>query len=96
MQYTWQKLITKFSFSKSNQSAFCREHDLNYQTFRYWLKKLAINEDLTESAFLPTVIETKTQDLRITVRISDIEIELQQGFDQKLFEEIIATSRRIS
>ena len=49
-------LIEQWHESGKTQQAFCREHDLTYTTFYYWLKRYRRRID--ESSFLPVEISS--------------------------------------
>ena len=49
-------MIEQWQESGKTQQSFCREHDLTYTTFYYWLKRY--RRGLDESSFLPVEISS--------------------------------------
>jgi len=57
---SWQQHVEQWQQRQQTQKAYCREHDLNYHRFGYWLRKTtprptdqpAVNK---ASAFVPVV-----------------------------------------
>ncbi len=41
----WTDIISKQQESGLSVPSFCKEHDINYATFHYWLKKLKQPDD---------------------------------------------------
>ncbi|MCJ7450015.1 MAG: hypothetical protein MUO72_20265 [Bacteroidales bacterium] len=49
-------LIEQWQESGKTQQSFCREHDLTFTTFYYWLKRY--RSQIDESSFLPVEISS--------------------------------------
>jgi transposase-like protein len=49
-------LIEQWQESGKTQQAFCREHELTFSTFYYWLKRY--RQQIDESSFLPVEISS--------------------------------------
>jgi len=49
-------LIEQWQGSGKTQQVFCQEHDLNYTTFYYWLRRY--RRQVEESSFLPIEISS--------------------------------------
>jgi transposase-like protein len=47
-------LIEQWHESGKTQQSFCQEHDLNFTTFYYWLKRY--RRQIDESSFLPVEV----------------------------------------
>jgi len=41
----WTTIVSKQQESGLSIPSFCKEHDINYATFHYWLKKLKQTDD---------------------------------------------------
>ncbi|EGU33621.1 IS66 family insertion sequence element accessory protein TnpA [Vibrio scophthalmi] len=41
----WTAIVTKQQESELSVPNFCKEHDISYPTFHYWLKKLKQTDD---------------------------------------------------
>jgi hypothetical protein len=44
-QQHWTTIVTQQQESDLSIPHFCKEHDINYATFHYWLKKLKQTDD---------------------------------------------------
>ena len=54
----WLHHIQRWQQTDTNQSSYCRAHDLNYHRFTYWRRKLIASEsdtrqDVLRSGFVP-------------------------------------------
>lgn len=60
----WQRHISDWQRSGVNKARFCREQDLNYHQFIYWLSKLTAQACIDDTApqrrkLLPVTIEQR-------------------------------------
>ena len=51
-------LIEQWQESGKTQQSFCREHDLTFTTFYYWLKRY--RSQIDKSSFLPVEISSES------------------------------------
>ncbi|QSQ08857.1 hypothetical protein H0A61_01202 [Koleobacter methoxysyntrophicus] len=93
----WEKRIKQYKASNTSISAWCRANNIKPSTFRYWLDKekaVDIMQKEPEAAkWLPVEIDNdkseNTAEEILIVKIGSAAIEVREGFNKKLFQEII-------
>jgi hypothetical protein len=79
-------------------SGWCRANNIKPSTFRYWLDKEkaidAMQKEPEAAKWLPVEIENdkfeNTTEEILIVKIGSAAIEVREGFNKKLFQEIIS------
>jgi len=65
----WQNHIKQAAQSKLSRAAYCRQHEVDYDRFYYWYKKLSKRQD---NNLLPIeVISTAEPDIRCTLELAN-------------------------
>jgi hypothetical protein len=79
----WQGLVQDQAQSGVSAAAFCKENQLNIQTFYAWRRRFKTESDTNVTgAFLELVPSSKIQDSGIRIRLdARLFIELNRGFD---------------
>jgi hypothetical protein len=79
----WQGLVHKQAQSGMSAAAFCKENQLNLQSFYAWRQRLKTESDAkVAGAFLELVPSCKIQESGIRIRLDErLSIELDRGFD---------------
>ncbi len=66
----WQEQIDSWQNSDQTQQAFCKENDLNYGRFGYWLRKSRQHSGQTatvQSGFVPVVAQAQDSSLSLVL-----------------------------
>lgn len=94
----WAKRVKEYKASNMSISGWCRANDIKPSTFRYWLDKEkaidAMQKEPEAAKWLPVEIENdkfeNTTEEILIVKIGSAAIEVREGFNKKLFQEIIS------
>ena len=94
----WEKLVKEYKTSDMNIPDWCNLNNIKPNTFRYWLyKKKSDSVILSKSEtinWIPIIIEDdkyqSTTDKILVVKIGAAAIEVSEGFNKKLLQEIIS------
>ena len=80
----WQQRIDAFHSSNLSGAAFCREHDLSYQSFMAWKKKLGQSESSPLTVpFREIKFDGSMSSLdSIELVLGAITVRLPRGFDE--------------
>jgi len=79
----WQGLVQDQAQSGVSAAAFCKENQLNIQTFYAWRRRFKTESDTNVTgAFLELVPSSKIQESGIRIRLDErLSVELDRGFD---------------
>jgi hypothetical protein len=94
----WAKRVKEYKASNMSISGWCRANNIKPSTFRYWLDKEkaidAMQKEPEAAKWLPVEIENdkseNTPEETLIVKIGSAAIEVREGFNKKLFQEIIS------
>ena len=98
----WIALIEDYKSSGLTMAAWCAANQFTLHTLRYWLRKLKGTSSSVASAsrasiFVPLTVSdtgsTATAQAPIIVRIGEASIELRDGFDPRLFQNVVLALR---
>ena len=92
----WFELVESWKQSGTSAAGWCREHEIGYQNFLYWRRRLrdamSIDRPL---AVIPS--ETDFREIlsrdELTAEINGVRLRLERGFDPALLREAIAAIR---
>jgi transposase-like protein len=92
----WQKLVKAHHRSNRTVTDFCRDHQINRQSFYIWRQRFQAQPHTPASgAFLELVPATKKGGSGIRLRIdADLAIELDCGFDPSTLGQVISVVKR--
>jgi hypothetical protein len=95
----WRKRVKEFKAGDyASINGYCRIKSIKPTTFQYWLykdksKEKFTNEDRTQKWLPVEINKNKSEDTSkeiFTVKIGTAAIEVKEGFNKKVFQEIIA------
>jgi hypothetical protein len=91
----WEQRFSEYETSGKTIKAWCHEQTVRENQFYYWRKKLCMEqvEKGQPVKWLSLELDNRKQSTiapdSIAVHVGQVTIELQKGFDQHLFREII-------
>jgi hypothetical protein len=98
----WEQRLAEFECSgTSSIKVWCQEQRIRENQFYYWRRKLRSQPDKKEqpvkwlSLAMDNGNQGKINPNSITVHISQVTIEVNKGFDQHLFREIVQVLQTI-
>lgn len=81
----WLNHIKQWQQSNLNQTQYCKQHDLVYHNFQYWVKRARKQQTESPSTFIPLSvepishhIEIHCHDVRLSVPIQHLAMVLTQ------------------
>ena len=90
----WETTVTEYRASGLSGAAFCRQAGIKASAFRYWVKKLDIDqrdaeiaEKLPEWISIPVTLKPSN----ISVRIGQVTIDVGSGCDEALLMLVLKT-----
>lgn len=90
----WQQRINAYKSSgETSVKAWCKQNQVGLQSMYSWMKRLDV--EATPVAFSPTqwvAIDSSSpfeESSTLTVKIGDVSIEIKEGFNQALFNEVL-------
>jgi transposase-like protein len=93
----WQKLVKAHNQSNRTVTDFCRDHQINRQSFYRWRQHFKSDQSTAQAAgaFLELVPASKNGESGIRLRIdADLAIELDCGFDPSTLGQVISIVKR--
>lgn len=82
----WCKLIEHQKTSGLSGMHFCKENNLSYHQYIYWLRKF-VNEDNQAPSFLPVKLKSSSS---IKIHAGSLHIEVDEDFDEVLLRRLLA------
>lgn len=77
----WQEQLTKLKESGLSRSQYCRENEINYDRFGYWIKRLA-HSSSEPSSFVPVKLsassEPATQTTLCTIELKNHYLKIHE------------------
>lgn len=95
----WEKLIKEFKTSGKSQAQWCREKNLKVKAFNYQYRKYKEDNKtnspkVNNSNWLP--VEIKPMILsKLNIRVGKAVIEIENGYDETLLQNVIRTLEAI-
>lgn len=93
----WEARVKEYKTSNMGISAWCKAKDIKVSTFRYWLDKEKSKNVMPREPevprWLPVEIDNKpekTTEGLFIVKVGSASIEVREGFNKKLFQDIIS------
>ena len=88
----WNERINEFLASGQSRHAWCRNNDVSAQQLGYWLRKSQSSpENQAESSRWVSMNASSSADSRITIRIGELSLEVERGFDPKVLSDVVLT-----
>ena len=98
VQNQWRELVEEFRKSGDTAAAWCREHELNPEQFRRWVRKFS-NETPAKEPVAATAIQwlpvqiadAQGDDLQsmLVVHVGSAAIEVRNGFSPSLLKQVV-------
>lgn len=89
----WEQRFVEYKTSDKSIPAWCQEQSIRANQFYYWRRKLRMSQadnDMQPVKWLPLGLEQASlAPDYIAVHVGQVTVELQKGFDQHMFREII-------
>jgi hypothetical protein len=82
----WRKLIGLQESSGLSGMRFCKENNLRYHQYIYWLRKFS-NKDKPSSSFLPVMLKPSSS---IKIHAGSLHVEVDENFDEMLLKRLLA------
>lgn len=96
----WVLRVTDYNQSGfNNVRGYCRDNNLSYQAFRYWISKLSEpkSDDVKQAArqkrqgnLLPVVIQTQNNSAKLQLSVNEVNLYLESNFDEQLLKRVIS------
>lgn len=94
----WEKLIKEFKASGKSQAQWCREKNLKVKAFNYQYRKhkklIQNNPSNNQINWLPVKLE-QSMLTKLCVRVGKVVIEIENGYDEKLFQSVVKSLEAI-
>lgn len=96
----WQQRIQDWEASGLTQITFCRQHNLNYESFKKWRQRLPADPSSSQRLRLVPIATSANQHVAatavdhpkpLTVHIGDLRLDVPQGFDPNLLVQVVRT-----
>lgn len=90
-QKRWQRRISEQRSSSLTQTEWCRQNEINLNTFRYWCKRLKKleNTDVRNTAFVALQPAKVPVGNAIHIRVGSAEIEVGHETDMELLSDVV-------
>lgn len=92
----WDTLIKNYRMSGKTGASWCQDNGFKIHQLRWQITKRQKNIDKSSETvhWIPLQM-SDNQKNPITVKIGDAEIQIQEGFNQALFAEVVQTLRNL-
>lgn len=95
----WVHHVTVYNQSGlNNVRGYCRDKNLSYQAFRYWIKSLSepkSNEvkpsarQKRQGSLLPVVIHSQNSSAKLQLSVNEVNLHLESNFDEQLLKRVL-------
>ena len=86
----WRRLLKKWQAGDMTQAAFCRRHKTPVWKFRYWQRKLDVEDHEPQQGFVSVETEP-THSAAIKLHIpGDYVVELDENFSEPTLRRVLA------
>lgn len=89
----WQAHSDGYSRSGQSRAAYCKQNNLNIQTFAYWRHQLKTANDPIKLVQLPVTIPQPTAALRLEV--NGYNVEVCEGFSSAALVKLVRVLREL-
>ena len=96
----WQKRVQEWEASELTQAAFCKEHNLSFDSFKKWRQRLSARATSSKRLRLVPIaaaVDQKAvnasveQPKALTVHVGALRLDVPQGFDADHLTELVRT-----
>ena len=88
----WNERIQDFLTIGQSRQAWCRDNEVSAQQLGYWLRKSqSSHENQAESSRWVSMNASSSAGSGITMRVGDIILEVERGFDPQVLTDVILT-----
>ena len=93
----WYQHIKDWEQSGKSKKAYCRQHNLVYDQFKWWYRKIQEKGMDAKTGFIvidkPAKVNTWGQ---INIVIGGIRIEVQSGVDEQVLKKVLRTAQEVA
>jgi hypothetical protein len=96
----WVQHVTDYRQSGlNNVRGYCRDNNLSYQAFRYWISRLSEpkSDDFKQSArqkhkgnLLPVVIQAQNSSAKLQLSVNEVNLHLDSNFNEQLLKRVLS------
>jgi len=94
----WEKLIKEFEKSGKTQAQWCKEKNLKVKAFNFQYRKfrgMIQNKQVkNKTKWIPVKLEPPMIS-KLSIRVGKAVIEIEKGYDEKLFQDIVKSLEAI-
>jgi len=94
----WEKLIKEFEKSGKTQAQWCKEKNLKVKAFNFQYRKfrgMIQNKQVkNKTEWIPVKLEPPMIS-KLSIRVGKAVIEIEKGYDEKLFQDIVKSLEAI-
>lgn len=92
----WIKLIEEFEKSGMTQYQWCREKKITYHSFKNHYKLYETEKQNGDRVWMAIELNsTSTTSSKLNIKIGKAVIELESGYDEKLFQDVVKSLEAI-
>ena len=93
----WYQHIKEWEQSGISKKAYCKQHNLVYDQFKWWYRKIQEKGKKNETGFI-AIEKPARQDTagKIGIVIGSIRIEVQSGVDEQELKKVLRTAQEVA
>jgi hypothetical protein len=99
LRMEWEQRIAKFLSSGQSASKWCAANEVNIQQFWYWKKRIQPTRDSVDDSPKWVALEmddsVENPNTRLVVRVGQVTVEVEPGFDPKLLADVVRTLQSV-
>lgn len=88
-QAMWNERIEEFLTSGQSRRAWCQANGMSAQQLGYWLRKSQSSEERSASDRWVSMEATSSASSGITLRIGDVTLDVERGFDPRVLTDVV-------
>jgi len=94
----WYQHIKEWEQSGISKKAYCRQHNIVYDQFKWWYRKIQEKGIKNETGFIAIEKLSTRQDTagKINIVIGGIRIEVQSGVDEQVLKKVLRTAQEVA
>lgn len=94
----WEKIIKEFEKSGKSQAQWCREKNLKIKAFNFQYRKYRRDnqdkEEIKKTNWIPVKFEPMLPS-KLNIRVGKVIIEIENGYDERLLQDIVKSLEAI-
>ena len=93
VSYAWEQRVNDYKSSGQTTQTWCKSNAVRPATLRYWIREFKSNNTVDEkstswiSVGTPK-LKSNTNEQHLIVKIGEVSIEINSGFDKDLFSKV--------